>query len=192
MDANPALIVPATGDQVRVPATLADLGGLRRGRVRSLEVARGKVLLHDRQQQIAALGALVLLVLEQPLGAGDPAGRGAHLAAKEKTQAQPECGTDGAQAFAGFQVRVMGTFQRPQIIIVPTDQIGRHRQQLEILAFQSGRLIGCRERPVGVGPGAPPVMLAAAFKFAQAWAYFGRSDRVDRGRSSTSLRRRDA
>ena len=136
LDANPALIVPGTGDQVRIAAALADRGGLRRGRVRSLEVARGKVLLHDRQQQIAALGALVLLVLEQPLGAGDPAGRATHLAAKEKTEAQPECGTDGAQAFAGVQVRMMGTFERPQIVLVPTDQIRRHRQQLEILASQ--------------------------------------------------------
>ena len=84
LDANPALIVPGAGDQVRIPAALADLGGVSRGRVRSLEVARGKLLLHDRQQQIAPLGALVLLVLQQPLGAGEPAGRAARLAAKEK------------------------------------------------------------------------------------------------------------
>ena len=84
MDADPALIVPGAGDQVRIAAALADLGGFSSGRVRSLEVARGKVLLHDRQQQIALLGALVLLALEQPLGAGEPARRAAHLSSKEK------------------------------------------------------------------------------------------------------------
>lgn len=36
----------------------------------------------------------------------------------------------------------MGTLERVQIILVPTDQIRRHRQQLEILTSQSGRLIG--------------------------------------------------
>ena len=61
----------------------------------------------------------------------------------------------------------MGTFERLQIIVVPTDQIRRHRQQLEILALQSGRLIGGRERPVGIGPGAPPVMLTAPFELAE-------------------------
>ena len=125
------------------------------------------MLLHDRQQQIAPLGALILLVLQQPLGARDPTGRWPHLSAKEKAQAQPECGTNGAQAFTRIEVGVMGTFKRLQIILVPTDQIRRHRQQLEILAFQSGRLIGCRERPVGIGPGAPPVMLTAPLELAE-------------------------
>ena len=151
-----ALIVPRACDQVRLPATLADCGGLRRGRVRSLEVARGEVLLHDRQQQIAALGALVLLVLEQLLGAGDPTGCGARLAPKEKMEAQPECGTDGALAFTGIQVRVMGTFKCLQIILVPTGQIRRHRQELWMLASQRGRPIGCRERAVGIGPARRP------------------------------------
>ena len=101
MDANPALIVPGTGDQVRIPAALADLGGAGRGRVRSLVVASGKVLLHDWQQQIALLGALVLLMLQQSLGAAKPARRPARLPSKEKTQAQPERTADGAQAPAG-------------------------------------------------------------------------------------------
>ena len=98
LHANPALLVPGAGDQVRVPAALADLGGARRGGVRGLAVAGGKMLLHDRQQQIALLGAVVLLAFEQPLGTGEPAGRAARLSAKRKTQAQPERAADGAQA----------------------------------------------------------------------------------------------
>ena len=41
-------------------------------------------------------------------------------------------GTDGAPASTGIQVRVTGTFKRLQIILVPTGQIRRHRQELEI------------------------------------------------------------
>ena len=166
LHANPPLQVADAGDQVRIPAALADRGGLSRGRVCSLAVAGGKVLLHDRQQQIAALGAFVLLVFQQPLGARDPAGRRPHLATKEKAEAQPECATDGAPAFTGIQVRLMGTFKRLQIVVVPADQIRRHGQQLEILAAQSGCLIGCRERAVGIGPGPPLVALTAPFEFA--------------------------
>ena len=181
--------MPGAGDQVRVPAALADLGGARRGRVRGLAVAGGKLLLHDRQQQIALLGAFVLLAFEQPLGAGEPSGRAARLSSKEKTQAQPERATDGAQAFIGVQVRLMGTLERPQIVVVPTDQIRRHRQQLEILASQRSRLIGERERLVGIGPGPPPVARTAPFELADhlrgtavrvgliEWAHALRSDR---------------
>ncbi len=99
------------------------------------QVAGGKVLLDERQQEVAPLGAVRLLAFQQPLGAGKPSGRAAHLAAKEKTQPQPESATDGAKAFAGVQMGVMGTFERSQIVVVPTDQIRRHRQQLEILGL---------------------------------------------------------
>ena len=58
----------------------------------------------------------------------------------------------------------MGTLERPQIVIVATDQIRRHREQLEILTSERSRLIGERERLVGIGPGPPPVMLTAPFE----------------------------
>ena len=38
----------------------------------------------------------------------------------------------------------MGAIERPQIVVVPADQIRRHRQQLEILTSQRSRLIGER------------------------------------------------
>jgi hypothetical protein len=59
----------------------------------------------------------------------------------------------------------MGTFKRPGIIIVSTDQIRRHRQTLEILGFRRRRLIGQRERLVGIGPCPPPVGLATPLNY---------------------------
>jgi hypothetical protein len=165
-NANPPLLVSGAGDQVRILAALADRGGVGRGRVCSLVVAGGKLLLHDRQQQVALLGALVLLLLQQPLRAPEPARRAADVAAKEETEAEPECAADRVQAFIGIQPRVMGALERPQILIVATDQVGRHGQKLEIVAAQRRRLVGAREGLIGIGPGPPPVVRTAPFDLA--------------------------
>ena len=176
-DTNPALLVPGAGDQVRITAALADLGGARRGRVRSLAVAGGKLLLHDRQQQIAPLGALVLLVLQQPLGAGEPARRTALLSAKEKTQAQPECATDGAQAFTGIQVGVMGAFERladnprPDRSDTPPSPAARDPRLPVGPPDRRARATG-RHRPRRAARNARGPVRAR-----RAWAHFGRSDR---------------
>ena len=101
LQSNPALLVAGAGDEVRVAAALADRGGVGRSGVRGLEVTRIEALLDDRQQQIAPLGALARVALQQPLGTGKPAGRAAHLAAHEQAKAEPERAADGASALAG-------------------------------------------------------------------------------------------
>jgi hypothetical protein len=106
----------------------------------------------------------VLLQLQQPLRAPEPAGRTADLAAKEQAEAKPEGAADRVQAFIGIQPRVMGALERPHILIVATDQIGGHGQKLEIVAAQRRRLVGARERLIGIGPGPPPVMRTAPFE----------------------------
>ena len=60
----------------------------------------------------------------------------------------------------------MGALERCEIVVVPADQIRRHRQQLEIRALQRRRLIGARERLVGIRPGAPLVAGTASFELA--------------------------
>ena len=60
----------------------------------------------------------------------------------------------------------MGALERLQIVIVSTDQVRRHRQQLEILASQRSRLISEGQRLVGIGPGPSPVVLPAPFELA--------------------------
>ena len=71
------------------------------------------LLLDDRQQQVALLGAFARLALQQPLSTGEPAGRAAHLAAHEQAKAEPERTADGATA-AGIAVRMVGAFERPR------------------------------------------------------------------------------
>ena len=152
--------------EVCVAAALADRGGVGCSGVRGFEVTRFEALLDHRQQQIAPLGALARVALQQPLGTGKPAGRAAHLAAHEQAKAEPERAADGASALAGVQMSVVGTFKCPEVFIVPTDQVCRHRQQFEILGLQRSFLIGARERLERIGPGTLPKRPACSIELA--------------------------
>ena len=61
---------------------------------------------------------------------------------------------------------VVGTFKCPEVFIVPTDQVCRHREQFEILGFQWSFLIGEQERLVRIGPGALPIRPARSIEHA--------------------------
>ena len=72
-DQDVALLVGGEGEQVRVAEALADRRRLCRGCGGRLEVAARLLLEDDREQQVAALNAVAPLVVEQPLGAAEPA-----------------------------------------------------------------------------------------------------------------------
>jgi hypothetical protein len=165
LQSNATLLVPGAGDQVCVSAAFADLGGARCGRVCSLAVAGGKLLFHDRQQQIAPLGGFVRLAVQQPLGTGEPPGRAPRLSAKEKTQTNPERAADSTHAFASVQTYLMCALERGQIVFVATDQIRRQGQELEILTDEGRGPIGAQERIVGVRPLSLRIALPTSLKF---------------------------
>jgi hypothetical protein len=56
---------------------------------------------------------------------------------------------------AGVDVSVVGTFKCFEVIFVSANQIGRQRQQFEILSSQRSFLVGAQERLESLGPGAP-------------------------------------
>ena len=152
------------GEQIRVVEALADLGGLRRGGDRGIVVTRSLVLEHRRQQHVAVLDAVMLLAVEQPLRAAQPSAGSAHLASAGEIYAHPERAAHGAQSFARVHVCMMGALQVAQVLVVVADHVGRGRQQLEVLRSQWGRLIGIRQRLVGVPPRPPRVGLTALFE----------------------------
>ena len=82
------------------PTALADIRGSRRACVGGLALPGGELLFHEGGEQVALLGTLAAFALQQPLGTGEPAGRAAHLAAKEQAKPEPECTADSAAAFA--------------------------------------------------------------------------------------------
>jgi hypothetical protein len=122
------------------------------------------MLLDDRQQQVALLGAFVNIALQQTPGTGKPAGRPAHLAAHQQAKAEPERATNGAGALAGPDICVVGAFECLKVFVIVTDEVCRHRKQLEILGAQQHFLIGERKRAVGVSPCPTLVTSPAAFE----------------------------
>src|SRR5512145_2896494 len=103
-------------DQVCVAAALADCGSLPGSGKRNLQIARFELRLDRGQQQIAALGALTALLLEQASGAGKPAGRAAGLVAHEQAKAEPERAANGARHLADVQVSLKGAPERGEVI----------------------------------------------------------------------------
>jgi hypothetical protein len=77
-------------DQVGVTGAPADRGRLRRQLLRGRVVARRDVLDRDREQQVAALRAVGRLVLQEPVGAGQPAAGLRQLSLAAQVERQPE------------------------------------------------------------------------------------------------------
>ena len=80
---NAALRVKREREEIGIAETLRQLGGSGRGQRRRFGIAARLVLEHERQQQVAALDALLLLVLEQPLPAREPARPARDLAVQQ-------------------------------------------------------------------------------------------------------------
>ena len=82
----------------------------------------------------------MLLAFDEPLGACEPSGRAARFSSEEQAQTQPESAANRAQVFAGVQMGVVGPIERLEILVVPSDQVRRHRQQFEIFGRQRNHL----------------------------------------------------
>jgi hypothetical protein len=146
------------GDQVGLSAAVANFQGLCRCLQGTLVVARSELLLKGRQQKVALLGAIGS-AFQKPLRAGEPAGRRACLSSAGETEAQPECGADGARAFALSEIGMMAPLQRPQALLVAVAQVGRHRETLEVSGPERVLPIGACEDRQGIAPGASLVGL---------------------------------
>jgi hypothetical protein len=114
----------------------------------------------DREQQVAVLGALPL-VLQQPVGPGEPAAGLRELSPVDQVEGQPERAPRGPPEVAALGVELLGALQRPQAVLHTAEEIRGGRQQLQILPGQGGRPVGQGQRGVGVRPRQPSGRLAA-------------------------------
>jgi hypothetical protein len=153
-------------DQVGVASVPADPGCPRRHLLRGRVVARHDVLDRDREQQVAALGAVRRLVLQEPVGAGEPAAGLRQLSPAAQMERQPERAAGGPPGIAGLGMQLLGPLQRPQAVRHAAEEVGRGPQQLQILRRQRGRLVGQRERGIRIGPREPPGGLVASCQLA--------------------------
>jgi hypothetical protein len=146
--------------QVGLAGASADGGRAARDLLRPRVITSQQLPQRDREQQVAALGAL-LLVLQQPVGPGQPPTCLGELAPVDQVEGQPECAPRGLPELAGLGMELLGALQRPQAVLDPAEEVGRGRQQLQVLPGQGRRPVGKRQRGVGVRPRQPPGGLAA-------------------------------
>jgi hypothetical protein len=159
---GPALDLQPQRDQVGVAGVPADRGGPRRQLPRGRVVARHDVLDRDREQQVAALGAVRRLVLQEPVGPGQPTAGLRQLPRAAQVECQPERAPGRPPGLAGLGMQLLGALQRPQAIVHAAEKVGRGRQQLQILRRQRGGLVGQREHGIRIGPREPRGGLAAS------------------------------
>ena len=163
-----ALLVDRECEQVPVAEALTYRGRLGRGGGRGLEVRGGFVLEHDRYQQVALLDAFAPLALHQALGAAEPPARAAHLSATREEHTDPERAANRGHRLAGVRVRLMGSLEDAQVLLVAAGHEGGGGQELEVLPAERGCLVGGRESFVRVDPLAPPVGLTTQLELVDA------------------------
>ena len=101
-------------------------------------VVPGPELLHGRrEQQVAVLGAVGRLVLEQPPGPGQPAAALGQLAPAKQQEAQPEGAAGGPAVLALAGVELLGPLQCGHSVGDPALQVGRGRPQVQVVAVQA-------------------------------------------------------
>ena len=147
-----SLLISRKPDEIRVAETFADLGRLRSRSEATIVVPAPHLVQPDRDQEIAALDAVLRVALEQPLGASEPARRAGRVSAEEKIVADPEGTTGRTWGLAGPDVHVMRALESGEIIVVVADHVCRPREQLEILCSERLQLIGARQRLVRIQP----------------------------------------
>jgi hypothetical protein len=148
-------------DQIGVTGATADLGRSLRGGQCVRVVAGHQLLERDGGQQVAVLGALLPLVLEESAGPAEPPARLREVAPRAQVEPQPACAPRGPPMIASLGIQLVGALQRPETVLDVTEEVGRGRQQLQILRGQGSRPVGQRQRGVGIRPRQPLGGLAA-------------------------------
>jgi hypothetical protein len=119
----------------------------------------------DRDEQVAALGAF-LLMLQQTVGPGQPSAGLRQLPLVDQVERQPERAPCGPPEIAVLGMEPLGAPQGPQAVLQVAEEIGGGRQQLQVLTGQRGRAVGERQGGLGVGPRQPAGGLAATDELA--------------------------
>ena len=132
LDQRATLVVPREPQEVAIAEPLSDLGGLGRGGMGGLVVAASHLLQPDGDQQIAALDAVLLDSFEQTPPAREPSTRSPALAPEQQVVADPERAAGSGRHLLRFEVRMVGTLQSADVVVVTAEHVRGARQELEI------------------------------------------------------------
>lgn len=116
-------------------------------------VAGDRVTHQGRDQEVAALGAVPVLALEQTFSATEPAGRRPHIPAEHQVVTDPVRAAHGPRDIPGVEVGMMRTLESAHVLVVAPQHVGRRREQLELLRAHGRCLVGSRQGLEGIRPG---------------------------------------
>jgi hypothetical protein len=152
------------GDEVAVAEALADLARLLAQRQPTRAVARLPDLAGAPPEQIANLDAVLLTLVQDALGARDPA-RAAHwLALVVQPGPEPEGRPRGVRRLAALQECLIGACSELVGFLVAAGERGGRRQADQIVGLERRRRGGGGQRQVRVRPGLLPVRRPAALE----------------------------
>ena len=141
------------GHEVGIAESLSD--GKRFGEValRADQVALGEARQARRDQQVTALGAVQLVLVDQLMGAGQPTTATRHLALVEEREPQPERASHRSRHLVPLQG--LAVRPRPDLHTVAgsADEIRAGCQPLEVVERERCFGFGRRKLLVGVSPG---------------------------------------
>jgi len=146
--------------QIRVVKPVAHGGRLHRRGARAFVLAHCRQPVRLREQQIPLLDAVD--VLDQPLGAREPAARLACLAHPRQAEPAPERPVRGTRLIAAVQTELVEPIHEMQKLVIAAEQPRRQGVELEVGPRQRRFLVRGSEATIRLRPGPATVAVAAA------------------------------
>jgi hypothetical protein len=156
-----ALSVNREREQVAVAEALTDPYGFPRDGGCRGEIAGDLVPEHHREEQVATLGALALL-LEEALRAPEPAARRSEQAAGGEVQADPRGAASRPPHLSRLEEPLMAPLEPRRGLLVPAEHEGTRREEVDIGRLERRPCLRRRQRLVRLEPRPSRVGLAAS------------------------------
>jgi hypothetical protein len=119
-------------EEIGIPETLSDRGGLGGRGSGGLQLAVRLLLQGPRDEEVAALYAVGPLAIQQPLRAGEPAAGPPELTARGEAEADPEGTADRRQSVLGLEVQSIGALHGLPVVLLAPEHVGRDCEQLQV------------------------------------------------------------
>ena len=144
--------------QVSVAKATSNRGCRRRGPHGALDIARGPFPKHLRQQQVSTLHT-VIVVLEQSVGAREPAAATAHLPPHEELHTDPKGQLGRAASVTRFHVTLMCALPRTVVLLLAPRHEQRRAKPLQVARLQRLSRVSVAQRLRGFDPGSGVIRL---------------------------------
>ena len=155
---------PAHRHQVAVTEPLADFGRLLEHCARTRRVPRLEAFQSDRNEQVAALRAIKVTIVDQLLGSGEPATAAGSISTAEQPEGQPERAPCAARHLAESQAFVVRAGPDFGALAGSAGEVGSEGQLLQVIEPEWRLLLRCQELFVGSAPCLPAELRATAFQ----------------------------